>query len=118
MARASFSFTRQRLQPGDVAATRRALAGWGVDDAVLPDQPGLPAYDRVTSVPYTVAFLTAVTGRGPARVAGSLVWPVAAADLPTGAGPTPAALAACEALGADGSAAALDREVACILAAG
>lgn len=118
VARASFSFTGQRLQPGDVAATRRALAGWGVDDAVLPDEPGLPAYDRVTSVPYTVAFLTTVTGRGPVRVAGSLVWPVASADLPTGVGPTAAALAACEALGADGSAAALDREVACVLAAG
>jgi hypothetical protein len=118
VARASFSFVGQRLQSGDVVATRRALAGWGVDDAVLPDQPDLPAYDQVTSVPYTVAFMTAVTGRAPVQVAGSLVWPVTIARLPTGAGPTPAALAACELLGNDGSAAALDREAACVLAAG
>ena len=76
------------LRPGDVAATRRALADWGVTGAVLPDQPGLAAYDRVTSVPYTVAFLTAVTGRAPTRRAGSWVWSGIAAGLPAGPGPT------------------------------
>jgi hypothetical protein len=118
VARASFSFTGQRLRPGDVAATRRALVGWGVDEAVLPDEPDLPAYDRVTSVPYAVAFLTAVTGRAPRLQAGSWVWPHAARDLPTGPGPTPAALAACEAPGDGGSPAAIGREAACVLAAG
>ena len=117
VARASFSFTGQRLRPGDVAATRRALVAWGVDDAVLPAQPGLPAYDQVTSVPYTVAFLTAVTGRAPLQQSGSWVWPHTARDLPTGPGPTPAELAACEALGTGGSPAAIGREATCVLAA-
>ena len=116
VARASFSFTAQRLRPGDVVATRRALVAWGVDEAVLPDEPDLPAYDQVTSVPYTVAFLTAVTGRAPVLRAGSWVWPRAARDLPAGPGPTPAALAACEALGDGGSPAAIGREAACVMA--
>jgi len=118
VARASFSFTAQRLRPGDVAATRRALVAWGVDDAVLPAEPTLPAYDQVTSVPYTVAFLTAVTGRAPVLRAGSWVWPQAARDLPTGPGPTPAALATCEALGDTGSPGAVGREATCVMAAG
>jgi hypothetical protein len=117
VARASFSFIGQRLRPGDVAATRAALVAWGVDEAVLPAQPDLPDYDKVTSVPYAVAFLTAVTGRAPRLQAGSWVWPDAARDLPTSPGPTPSALAACEQLGADGSPAAVGREAPCVLAA-
>jgi hypothetical protein len=89
-----------------------------VDEVVLPAQPGLPAYDQVTSVPYTVALLTAVTGRAPRLQAGSWVWPHAARDLPTGPGPTPAALAACQQLGTGGSPAAIAHEAACVLAAG
>jgi len=117
VARASFSFTSQHLRPGDVTATRQALVGWGVDDVVLPDQPGLPAYDRVTSVPYTVAFVTATVGRAPRRVDGSWVWRRASRDLPTGPGPTPSAVDACVALGAGGSPAAVERVAACVLAA-
>jgi hypothetical protein len=116
IARASFSFTGQVLRPGDVAATRRALADWGVTGAVLPDESTLAAYDRVTSVAYTVAFMTAVTGRAPVRQRGSWVWMGVAAGSPTGPGPTPAALAACTALGSDGSPAALQRVAACVLA--
>jgi hypothetical protein len=118
IGRASFSFTGQHLRTGDVAASRAALVGWRVDTAVLPDQPGLPAYDRVTSVPYTVAFMTAVTGRAPARVAGSWVWANASGDLPTGPGPTPAAVDACVSTGSGASAAAIERVAACVLAPG
>ncbi|HEY4927948.1 MAG TPA: hypothetical protein VIH95_02280 [Acidimicrobiales bacterium] len=117
IARASYSFTAQHLRPGDVAATRSALTGWRVDTAVLPDQPGLAAYDQVTSVPFTVAFLTAVTGRAPARVAGSWVWARASSDLRAGPGPAPAAVDACVSLGSDGSPAAMERVAACVLAA-
>jgi hypothetical protein len=118
IGRASFSFTGQHLRTGDVAASRAALVGWRVDTAVLPDQPGLPAYDRVTSVPYTVAFMTAVTGRRPARVAGSWVWPNASNGLPTGPGPSPAAVDACVTTGSAASPAALERVAACVLATG
>jgi hypothetical protein len=118
VARASFSFTGQHLRPGDVVATRQALVGWGVDLVVVPDQPDLPAYDRVTSVPYTAAFLTAVTGRPPERRAGSWVWPVAAAELPTGPGPTPQVLDRCLGPGSDGSPAGVDEVSSCVLAGG
>jgi hypothetical protein len=118
IGRASFSFAGQQLRPGDVAATRAALVSWRVDTAVLPDQPGLPAYDQVTSVPYAVAFLTAVTGRTPQRVAGSWMWPHVSTDLPTGPGPAPAAVDACVSLGSNGSPAAVERVAACVLATG
>jgi len=117
VARASFSFTGQQVRPGDVVATRRALEEWGVDEAVLPDQPQLPAYDQVTSVPYTVAFMTAVTGRPPQLQARSWVWDHAASNLPGGSGPTSSALADCEALDTDGSPGAVGREASCVLAA-
>ena len=117
IGRASFSFTAQSLQPGDVAATRRALSAWGVTGVVLPDAPGLAAYDRVTSVPYAVAFVTAVTGRAPTRQVGSWVWSDLAVDRPVGPGPTPAALAACVSLGASGAPAAVERVATCVLAA-
>jgi len=116
VARASFSFAGQELRAGDVAATRRALVGWGVDEVVLPDQPDLPAYDQVTSVPFTVAFMTAVIGRAPVRQAGAWVWLHADAHLPAGEGPPPSAVAACEATGSDPTPAAVRAEAACVLA--
>ena len=118
VARASFSFTGQVLRPGDVSATRHALTAWGVTGVVLPDDRGLPAYDRVTSVPYTVAFVTAVVGRAPALRAGSWVWDGVHAGVPLPPGPTPAALARCVDLGAAGTRAAVGRVAACVLAAG
>jgi hypothetical protein len=118
IGRASFSFTGQSLRPGDVAATRHALAAWGVTGVVLPDQPGLPAYDRVTSVPYTVAFVTAVVGRGPVRQAGSWVWKGIDRAPVAGPGPSPASVNACTPPGTGGSIAAVERVAACVLALG
>lgn len=118
IGRASFSFTAQVLRPGDVSATRHALAAWGVTGVVLPDGPGLRPYDRVTSVPYTVAFVTAVLGRAPVRQAGSWVWAGVAAGTPSGPGPASGALAGCVALGASGSVAAVERVADCVLALG
>ena len=83
--------------------------------SVLPDEAGLPAYDMVTSVPYTVAFMTAVTGRAPVRQSGSWVWSGLSNGLPTGPGPTPNALATCTALGAEGTPVAIERVAACVV---
>jgi hypothetical protein len=41
---------------------------------VLPDQPSLPQYDRVSSVPAAAALITAATGHHPIRQADALVW--------------------------------------------
>ncbi len=116
IARASFTFTPPALRAGDVTATRRALAAWGVTGVVLPDQPGLAPYDRVTSVPYTAAFVTAVLGRAPVRRAGSWVWTGVGRGMPVGPGPTPAAVDRCVALGGTGSPAAVARVADCVLA--
>ena len=70
----SFAFSRQVFASGDVDAVRDALDGWGVTMVVIPDEPGLAAYDRVTSVPYAVALMTAATGQAPVRQASAWVW--------------------------------------------
>ena len=121
IARASFSFTGQHLRPGDLVATRAALRNWRVDAAVVPDDTWLPPYDRVTSVPYAVAFLTAATGHAPQRVAGSWTWSHVSTDLPAGPGPTPGAFDVCVALASNGpnsSPAAIRLVAACVLTAG
>ena len=121
IGRASFSFTGQHLRRGDLVATRAALRNWRVDAAVVPDDPWLPPYDRVTSVPYAVAFLTAATGHAPQRVAGSWTWSHVSTDLPAGPGPTPGAFDVCVALASNGpnsSPAAIRLVAACVLTAG
>jgi hypothetical protein len=60
--------------PGSLTAMRRALRQWGVDTVVVPNQPGLPLYERVTSVPFVAALLTAVTGQAPVDRDGAWVW--------------------------------------------
>ncbi len=112
---ASFSFTRQVLHPGDIAAARSALDGWGVTMVVLPDQPGLAPYDRVGWVPFAVGLVTAATGRAPVRQAGAWVWTGVG-----GAGPpaevTPARFDRCTELGARRTPAAIAAVAACVTA--
>lgn len=62
------------LTAGDVAAVRRALQGWRVDTVVLPDQPDLPEYDQVASVPAMATLITSATGIRPTFVADAWVW--------------------------------------------
>jgi hypothetical protein len=68
------SGTGTPITPGDVSALRRSLHAWGVTVVVLPDQPTLPQYDRVSSVAATAALITAATGHHPTHQAGALVW--------------------------------------------
>ncbi len=63
--------------PDSLTAMRRALRQWGVTSVVLPAQPDLPIYDRVTSVQFVVAVMTAVTGQAPLHHADAWVWTVA-----------------------------------------
>ena len=69
-------YSTATYKPDSLAAMRRALQQWGVTAVVLPDQPGLPIYDRVTSVPFVAALMAAVTGRAPRHEAGTWVWTV------------------------------------------
>jgi hypothetical protein len=58
----------------DISAVRQALHYWRVTTVILPDQPSLPQYDRVSSVPAAAALITAATGHHPIHQAGALVW--------------------------------------------
>jgi len=53
---------------------QRALRGWRVDTVVLPDQPELPEYDQVASVPDMAALITGATGLRPTHSANAWVW--------------------------------------------
>jgi len=56
------------------ADVRRALALWRVTTVVVPDQPDLPRYEQGRSVPYAVAFWTAVLGTAPTSGHAAWVW--------------------------------------------
>ena len=71
---ASVDFGAEPTGPGPIAAARRALDGWGVTTVVIPDQPGLPTYDQIVSVPRAAALITAATGRRPEHRSDAWVW--------------------------------------------
>jgi hypothetical protein len=66
----------------DIAAVHRALVEWGVTTIVLPDQPELPAYDKVASVPLMASLMTAATGARPVHIADAWVWQAVNHDRP------------------------------------
>jgi hypothetical protein len=55
-------------------AIRRALHSWGVTMVVVPDDAGLPDFDRGRGSAYGVAFFSAVLGSAPVRQDGAWVW--------------------------------------------
>ncbi len=101
-------------QPGtaELHAVRQALAGWGVTTVVVPDQPGLPTYDRGRGVPYAVGLFTTALGRAPVHQASAWVW-----DHVGSAGPSitisPSAFVACT--GVDSNAGSGAVVAACVL---
>jgi hypothetical protein len=75
IARVSYAFGfPQRISTDDIVAVRDALRGWGVTMVVIPDQAGLPAYDRPQSVTLAAALITAATGQAPVYQADAWVW--------------------------------------------
>ncbi len=101
----------------DAVATRQALHGWGVTMVVVPDQPRLPAYDRIRSVTGAAALMTAATGMLPVHQADAWVW--SGVDRARRwQPPSTAALSHCLAgLDYDGSR-AVEAATSCVLAAG
>jgi len=98
----------------DIEAVTRALRGWRVDTVVLPDQPELPAYDTVASVPDMAALITGATGITPVHTADAWVWNgVRVAPPPT----TPATdrFASCTAGPGGAGVAAVEHVDACML---
>ena len=62
------------LTAQDVTNVRRALDDWRVTMVVIPDQSNLPIYDRITSVTFAAALITAATGQRPVHQADAWVW--------------------------------------------
>ncbi len=111
----AYSATDQTVVPKEVGAVRRALDGWGVTVAVLPDPGPLPEYARVDTARPIVVLMTAAVGRMPVHRAGAWVWPdIARAGPP--ARPTAEALVRCGGP-SGGSVASLRASAACVLAA-
>ena len=72
---ATFFFSPDETITGAGAtAAGRALRQWGVTMVVIPDQPGLPAYERIRSVTQAAALITAATGVLPVHRAQAWVW--------------------------------------------
>jgi hypothetical protein len=90
----SLSSDRRVETPADIRAVRQALQGWGVTMVVIPDQPGLPAYEQVRSVPSSVALMTAAIGAPPVHQAEAWVWTGVGNAAPSGI-PTSQAYQAC-----------------------
>ena len=64
----------QAIGPGEVAAVRHALDGWGVTGVVFPNPAHLPSYEQVYLVRTAVVLMTAATGQLPEYRANAWVW--------------------------------------------
>ena len=62
------------ITPHDIRVLRQALDRWGVTMVVVPDQPGLPAYDQVGPVSSIAAVMTAAVGKRPMFQGSAWVW--------------------------------------------
>ncbi len=74
LAETSFYFGNGTVTPAGVAAVRTALASWRVTTVVVPDQPELPAYERIRSVTVAATLMTAATREPPELRSGAWVW--------------------------------------------
>jgi hypothetical protein len=83
---------------------------------VIPDEPGLPIYDQVISVPTAATLVTAATGERPLHQANAWVWTAVDRRRPTGV-PSTAALGSCTSRVPPSGTAAVESATACALAA-
>ena len=111
----SFAGGSQDIVPGEVAAVRSALNGWGVTGIVLPDPKGMALYDRTAAVRSIVVLTTAATGQVPSYRAHAWIWSGVDRAGPA-LDPTGAQLTSCAAGTADGSVASIRASAACIMA--
>lgn len=70
----SFYGAAEAIDTTKVSSVRQALRLWGVTMVVIPDQPALPPYYRVRSVPAAAALISAATGTVPVHQADAWVW--------------------------------------------
>jgi hypothetical protein len=102
------------ITPKQITAVRDALDGWGVTTVVVPDQAGLPLYERVHLVRSIAVLMTAATGQRPVRQAGAWVWTGVQHAGPAVL-PSAAALAHCSAGPAGGTPTSIEQSTDCVL---
>ncbi len=105
------------ITPHDIRVLRQALDRWGVTMVVVPDQPGLPAYDQVGPVSSIAAVMTAATGERPMFQGSAWVW-TAVDRAPPSTIPTSARLSECTAGMQSRGIGAVDAATECVVAAG
>ena len=110
----SDSDTPQPITPEEIAAVRDALDGWGVTTVVVPDQTGLPVYERVHLVRSITVLMTAAIGQQPVRKSGAWVWTGVQRAGPAVL-PSTTTLAQCSAGPLGGTPASIERSTACVL---
>ncbi len=114
IARVSYAFGfAQTVTSADIASVGRALHGWGVTMVVIPDQPGLPAYDQPQSVALAAALVTAATGERPVLQARAWVWSGVGRTHPSTI-PTSVAFARCTSNRASNAVATIDATTRCL----
>lgn len=64
------------ITSADVTAVRRAIESWRVTMVVIPDQTGLPIYDRTQLPNLAAALLTAALRVPPIHSSGAWIWKV------------------------------------------
>jgi hypothetical protein len=111
----SFFFSDGSVTPVGVAAVRTALTAWEVTTVVVPDQPGLPDYERIRSVTKAATLLAAATGEAPELRSDAWVWSGVRRAIAAKPAPSPAVARCPLGLGYDGTA-AVRTATACALA--
>ena len=115
LASSSIPFFTQ-FTSNQVVATRAMLKAWGITMVVIPDQPGLPVYEKVASVPLAAALMTAAIGRMPVHQENAWVWN--GVDQPPEAGvPTSVSMKACVAGSGHVVAGTVERVIQCVFRA-
>jgi hypothetical protein len=105
----------QDIVPGEVAAVRSGLDGWGVTGVVLPNPADLPSYEQLYLVRTIVVLMTAATGQLPEYRADAWVWSGVDA-APPAVNPGSAQLNACTMGSSNGTVDSIAASAACILA--
>jgi hypothetical protein len=105
-----------KVTTDDIAAVHRALSEWGVNIIVLPDDSSLPQYESVATVTGMAALIGAATGARPDHIANAWVWNRIDEDVPKRF-PDAAQYAQCTGDRDRRGAVAVQRTVACVLAA-
>jgi hypothetical protein len=102
----------EHIGPGDIAAVRQSLDEWGVTMVVISAQAPSD-FERVTSVPISVALMTAATGQRPIEQLGDWVWSGVRHSPPPRVSTAASAKRCVRGVGSSSS--SIERMVSCIL---